>query len=777
MSVIDWSRHRKSPEHARGIRVAAALITAVCVAAFASVTATTATETFSAADLGTLGGSISSAIAINNGGQVTGYSSLAGDSAVGTFVWTAAGGMVELGTLGGNYTIPAAMNNSGQVVGSSSITRLVVTASPSFLGVASGANDVTHAFSWTASGGIVDLGTLGGRLSAASSVNNSGQVVGISTKEDNLTSRAFLWTVTSGMVDLGTLGGSDSEATAINDQGQVIGWSTTADGSPHGFLWSAANGMIDLGTIGGTQSFAAAINNQGQVVGFGENGDGLSHAFLWTAENGIVDLTPDDVFFESRASGIDDSGRVAGVRSDLNGTHSFTWTAPTGLVNLDALGGTRGDAFAVAGGQVVGDYGPAGNAQFRPFRWTSTGGMVDLGTLGGTNGRAIALNATGDIVGRSVTAAGAQHATLWKPPVVADSTPPVITPSVTGALGNNSWYVGDVKVSWTVADPDSAISNQTGCDPIVLSADTPATIVTCRGTSAGGTSSGSVTIRIDRTAPVLQAASDVTVRATTANGASVNYQTASATDNLDANPTVKCEPGSGSFGVGDTDVQCRATDAAGNVTSGRFTVRVQPPLLDTFNSGGSTIGAGWCGSRTAYALRSNSARVIGSGPIYWCAGGGAARFGVDQEVYVTMTSVDGSGYEQDLLLKVQGDSSPSYSRGEIEVIYDASRRAVRVATLLPNRSAWTHYADLPVTLRGGDRFGARALSNGEVWIFVNGEILSKVTLNADDQAFFNDKGGYVGLWFDKATNARFDDFGGGTLTKLPASASQANKSK
>ena len=174
MSVIDCSRNRKSPERARGIRVAAALITAVCVAAFASVTATTANETFSVVDLGTLGGSISSAIAINDRGQVTGYSSLTGDSAVGTFVWTAADGMVELGTLGGNYTVPAAMNNSGQVVGSSSITRLVVTASPSFLVVASGATDVTHAFSWTASGGIVDSGTLGGRLSAASSVNNSG---------------------------------------------------------------------------------------------------------------------------------------------------------------------------------------------------------------------------------------------------------------------------------------------------------------------------------------------------------------------------------------------------------------------------------------------------------------------------------------------------------------------------------------------------------------------------------------------------------------------------
>jgi hypothetical protein len=30
-----------------------------------------------------------------------------------------------------------------------------------------------------------------------------------------------------------------------------------------------------------------------------------------------------------------------------------------------------------------------------------------------------------------------------------DSTPPVITPNVSGILGNNGWYVGNVTVNWT----------------------------------------------------------------------------------------------------------------------------------------------------------------------------------------------------------------------------------------------------------------------------------------------------------------------------------------
>jgi beta-glucosidase len=43
-------------------------------------------------------------------------------------------------------------------------------------------------------------------------------------------------------------------------------------------------------------------------------------------------------------------------------------------------------------------------------------------------------------------------------------------------------------------------------------------------------------------------------------------------------------------------------------------------------------------------------------------------------------------------------------------------------------------------------------------------LLATVTLNAADQAFFNAKGGKIGIWTVAASNALFDDFGGGTVT-------------
>lgn len=83
-----------------------------------------------------------------------------------------------------------------------------------------------------------------------------------------------------------------------------------------------------------------------------------------------------------------------------------------------------------------------------------------------------------------------------------DNTPPVITPEITGTLGNNGWYISDVTVRWTVTDPESAILSRTGCDATTLTADTTGTTLTCTATSAGGTSSKQVTIKLDKTAPV-----------------------------------------------------------------------------------------------------------------------------------------------------------------------------------------------------------------------------------------------------------------------------------
>ena len=66
----------------------------------------------------------------------------------------------------------------------------------------------------------------------------------------------------------------------------------------------------------------------------------------------------------------------------------------------------------------------------------------------------------------------------------------------------------------------------------------------------------------------------MTAIATSKSGARVSY-TVTATDNVDPNPTVKCTPPSGSlFPLGQTPVNCTATDASGNKSTGTFIVKV-----------------------------------------------------------------------------------------------------------------------------------------------------------------------------------------------------------
>jgi hypothetical protein len=144
----------------------------------------------------------------------------------------------------------------------------------------------------------------------------------------------------------------------------------------------------------------------------------------------------------------------------------------------------------------------------------------------------------------------------------ADSTPPVITPNISGTLGNNGWYVDDVTVSWSVVDDGSAISSSSGCGPTTIIADTAGTQLTCTATSSGGTSSESVTIKRDATKPTLSPS--VSPNPVLLNGSAT--ASAGASDNLSGIASASCGPVDTSS-VGSKSVTCNATDNAGNTAN------------------------------------------------------------------------------------------------------------------------------------------------------------------------------------------------------------------
>jgi probable HAF family extracellular repeat protein len=315
-------------------------------------------QNYAVEDLGTLGGDLSGALAIDARGTVAGLSRVGGSGFLHAFLYD--GAMTDLGTLGGTQSSARDVNRFDEVAGWS---LLPSGAQRAFLyknGVmldlgtfggfsdARGINDLREivgssvrvpgnnerAFVWRG-GAIEDLGTLGGTESRAYAINEAGDICGFAQIGSG-DLRPFLHR-NGQMIDLGSLGGWSGHAYALNDVGKVVGWSMMIPNSiSHAFLWSEGT-LIDLGTLGGNYSAAFGINNLGEIVGASNRADGVQAAFVW---NGIkvVDLNTripaSSGWFLATATGINDDGRIAGM-GVLNGElHAFRLT-PEALLDVE----------------------------------------------------------------------------------------------------------------------------------------------------------------------------------------------------------------------------------------------------------------------------------------------------------------------------------------------------------------------------------------------------------------------------------------------------------
>ncbi|MFN8491593.1 MAG: PxKF domain-containing protein [Caldilineaceae bacterium] len=222
--------------------------------------------------------------------------------------------------------------------------------------------------------------------------------------------------------------------------------------------------------------------------------------------------------------------------------------APGGAGTL-GQGGNSGSGSSYGGGGGGGYYGGGGGAI------TADGGFFDGGGGGGGSsyGPANAIFQNGVRSGDGLVIITYTQ---------SDTTGPVITPNVVGTLGANGWYVSDVTISWSVVDNESTISTQSGCTAQSVTSDTSGVTFTCSATSAGGSSSQSVTIKRDATAPTI-----TFVNRTAANGngwnnsnVTVNWSCSDATSGVVAASVSQTVSGEGT----NQSVTGTCTDNAGN---------------------------------------------------------------------------------------------------------------------------------------------------------------------------------------------------------------------
>jgi probable HAF family extracellular repeat protein len=272
--------------------------------------------------------------AINASGQAAGYSYDFGFSGRHACLYSG-GHVTDLGIFpGGTLSEATGINSSGQIVG--------------FGDTQSGH---VHAFIYSA-GTMTDLGTLGGPDSNAYGINTAGQVVGSSWSQQFGTTHAFMYTAGGGMVDLNlvttNLAGFTrlTEARAINASGQIVGYGTFSDGTSHAFLLTPNSGPtptptptpaggFNVTTLAGLAGSAGSANGTGSAARF--NGP-YGVAVDTTGNVYVADINNSTIRKITPAGAVSTLAGLAGSPGSTDGTGSAArFNGPSGVA-VDTTG-------------------------------------------------------------------------------------------------------------------------------------------------------------------------------------------------------------------------------------------------------------------------------------------------------------------------------------------------------------------------------------------------------------------------------------------------------
>lgn len=269
---------------------------------------------------------------INNQGQIVGWSATESGSWRAT-IWNG-GVATNIGTLGsGVSSFAMNINDNGVVAGSS------------YFGTAG-----SHAFTWTAGGGLVDYGsfTPGHSMYYAgfNGINNNGFLVGTGYRLFSPYHAVWANAGQGSITDLAAPGQfSHSMANAVNDAGVVVGYSNNGSGSEHAGIFTGPGQFTSIDTLGLGASRAFDVNESNWIVGdaFGEvNGEWVQTAFLYR-DGVMIDLSsvlPASSGWSAVtiANGINEQGQIVGVGIYNGQQTAFVMTPVPEPASMVALG-------------------------------------------------------------------------------------------------------------------------------------------------------------------------------------------------------------------------------------------------------------------------------------------------------------------------------------------------------------------------------------------------------------------------------------------------------
>lgn len=309
--------------------------------------------------------------------------------------------------IGTGTTYPADINNDDVVTG--------YFYTPSFQ---------THAFRWTASGGLVDIHAAAGVtwvITYGNAISNAGHIVGLGYATYSSDPTAWMWTPANPTLRrLSTQ--TYSYARGVNDAGMAVGHAKV------GVAYRAAawlpNGSELLTSFA---SDAYGVNNAGQVV-VAPSGIGFA---VWSplsdpsgASMRVVRASdfPGSGWSYLQGLSIDEAGRVLGLggRSDGN-RYGFVWTPGPGAGMVSMLANPPGVQSTVSrssnvGGEIVGEASSFSSWPWttHALYWRNATAAPDIlpNPLGSSQAAAAAINDLGKVVGTS-TSPSFTRGVLW----------------------------------------------------------------------------------------------------------------------------------------------------------------------------------------------------------------------------------------------------------------------------------------------------------------------------------------------------------------------------